>query len=295
MENSPNQFRSVEEEEAAKQFEESSESEESPETEKLKPLDAVIVLGGGLKEPLYKTNPDLEDSEGWMLPIDAKMRVIAAAQMLKEGMTREVIFTGGRNPISQEFDTTEAQKMKEYAGHLLTSAGFDPERIDQAIVLEDKASNTIENVANVCNIIDQDKERYQNLAVLSNGYHLDRAQRLLRKFGLETKGISAEEKMKDYSPKYQKMIDKFLASDEYQSRLAGERRFKAGLKDIPRYWFPQAVAVEDPDRLYAIMESIYGPALAQKLGKEAVLKSRENLQQTQRVIPPEKWGEELEK
>ena len=43
-------------------------------------------------------------------------------------------------------------------------------------------------------------------------------------------------------------------------------------------------------RLYQIMESIYGPALAEKVGQELLLKSRETLRETTRVVPPEEWG-----
>jgi len=279
IETSGEQFKSEEEAQAAKEFERRSpEAEKSVEQEKQKPFDAVIVLGGGLK------------SERWMLPFDAKMRTIAATQMYLEGLTKEIIFTGGRTATGRGIEASEAEKMKEYAQHLLEETGIPPEESEKAIILEDKTTNTIENVANICNIIDQNPEEYQSLAILSNEYHLDRAQELLKKFDLKAENVSAEEKLKERSEKYQKVLDNFFTSPGYQQRLAGERRWTAGLKEIPRYWFPQAVAVENSDRLYQIMESIYGPAFAQKVGKESLLKSREDLRQTKRVIPPEKWG-----
>lgn len=286
------EFRSEEERKAAQEFEEHQEAEGSVEVEKIKPFDAVIVLGGGLKDPLWKTNNKIEKSEGWMLPIDAKMRVLAAAQMYLDGITKEIIFTGGKTATDRGIEVSEAQKMKEYAQHILIHAGIASDDIEKAIILEDEAANTIENIANVCNIVDQDKQKYQNLAVLSNKYHLDRAQILMEKFGLKTQAVSAEEKMLDRSKKYQKVLDRFFQSPGYQSRLAGERRWTAGLDSLPRYWFPQAMAVEDPDRLYQIMESIYGPALVQTLGKETVLKSKSNLKEQERAIPPEDWGKD---
>ncbi|MCL5407210.1 MAG: YdcF family protein [Patescibacteria group bacterium] len=281
----PTEFKSEEEWQAALEY------EKSVEIEKPEPFDSVVVLGGGLKDPLWKTNPKLEKSEGWMLPFDAKMRTIAATQMYLDGLTKEIIFTGGKTATDKGIEVSEAEKMKEYAGHILQNAGIEDDKINKVIVLEDKATNTIENVANVCNIIDQDKEKYQNLAVLSNEYHLDRAQKLMEKFGLKTQGISAEEKVLDRSEKYQKVLDRFFQSPEYRKKLAVERRFSAGLQNLPRYWFPQAMAVNDPDRLYQIMESIYGPALAQKLGKKAVLESKDDLNQIERKMPPEEWGE----
>ncbi len=283
------------------------EAQEKAEKEKPQPFDAVIVLGGGIKDPLWKSFQEkypegvsprgvkIEKSEGRMLPFDAKMRTIAAAQMYIDGLAREIIFTGGSTAKQRGIEESEAEKMKDYAGYLLERAGFQKDQIDQAIILEDKATNTIENVANVCNIIDQNKEKYQNLAVLTNEYHLGRAKKLMDKFQLETQGVSAEEKLRNISIKYQKVLDRFFNSPGYQDRLAGERRWTAGFEHLKRYWFPQAMAVNNPDRLYKIMESIYGPILTQKIGKEAVLKSRENLEQTKRAIPSKEWGEEEHK
>lgn len=295
------QFRSEGETKAARGFE-AGEKGKSDEKERKKPFDAVIVLGGGLENPLRKKFQEkypegesprgvkIENSEGWMLPFDAKMRTIAAAQMYLDGLAREIIFTGGKTATGRGIESSEAEKMKNYAQKMLSKAGIPDERIEQAIILEDRATNTIENVANVCNIIDEKPQEYQSLAILSNEYHLDRAQELLKKFNLEAESVSAEEKLGERSGKYQKVLDRFFASPGYQKRLAGEKRWTAGLKELPRYWFPQAMAVNNPDRLYQIMESIYGPAFTQKVGKEAVLKSKENLKETSRVIPSEGWG-----
>ena len=173
---------------------------------------------------------------------------------------------------------------------MLLRAGVKEEETERAIILEDKATNTIENVANVCNIIDQNPDEFRHIAVLTNEYHLKRAQVLMKKFGLKTEGIAAEEKLKERSSKYQPVIDKFFSSGDYHKKLAGERRWLAGLESVPRYWFPQAMAVDNPERLYQIMESIYGPALAEKVGQELLLKSRETLRETTRVVPPEEWG-----
>lgn len=295
------QFRSDEERQASIEFGKAKEKERSVEQEKLKPFDAVIVLGGGMKESMRKTfqqkypeeisprGVKIEKSIGTMLTFDTKMRTIAAAEMYLNGLTKKLIFSEG---MPTDKDTTEsgAAKMKSYAQDILERAGISREESDKAIILEDKAANTIENIANVCNIIDQNPEEYENLAVLSNQYHLERAQKLLGKFGIEAKGVSAEERMPNLSDKYQKVIDRFFASSEYQKRLATERRFIGGLDDVPRYWFPQAVAVDNSDRLMKIVEQIYGPALANKLGKDAIVKGKESIRETKRKIPPEDWG-----
>ena len=298
IETSSGQFRSAEEEQAAREFEKGAEEEKSVEQENQKPFDAVIVLGAGIEDPrpvwqeYLQAHPEEKDKvkTGWMLGKDARMRTIAAAEMYRQGLVRQLIFTGGKTAESRGIQESEAEKMRDYAKHLLLRAGVKEEEIEQAITLEDKATNTIENVANVCNIIDQNPNEFRHLAVLTNEYHLKRAKELMQKFGLETTGVVAEEKLKERSSKYQPVIDKFFTSDGYRQRLAGERRWLAGLENLPRYWFPQAMAVDNPKRLYRIMKSIYGPALSQKLGQDAVLKSREGLSQTERAIPPEEWG-----
>ena len=291
------QFRSPEEAEAARIYG-NREQESSVEDEKRKPFDAVIVLGAGIEDPFYKwyneKHPeapvaltDQDKNKGWMLGVDARMRTIAAAEMYRQGLTGQIIFTGGRTAEGRGIAESEAQKMKEYASRLLERAGLSKEEIEQAIILEDKATNTIENVANVCNIIDQNPDKYHNLAVLTNQYHLDRAQEILGKFNLEAQGVNAEDLLKSRSPKYERVIEKFFNSPDYQGKLAGEMRWTKGLKEMPQYWHPQALTVESPERIDYILESLGLEQIAEKVGKENL---RKFLEETPRNIPPERWA-----
>lgn len=281
IEGGANKFRSPEEEKAAQAFE-TGEKESSVEEEKREPFDAVIVLGMRLDEgsPVFNLNED------------AQLRTRAAADMLRKGLARRIIFTGGRtNP---NVDGSEASKMKEYLQDLLRDSDISPESIEENVILEDQATNTIENIANVCNIVDQNKEQFQSLAVLTNDYHQARAVQLNEKFGLKTEGVGSETVLAR-NPDNQQILNDFLSSPDYAKKSAGERRWSEGLKHgeeggIPRYWFPQAMAVDNSDRLFQIMASLYGPAFAQKVGKEALLKHRGVLRETKRVMPPSYWG-----
>lgn len=298
IEGQSEEFRSSEEKEAARAFERQ-EQEASVEQEKQKPFDAVIVLGAGIEDPFYKwynekhpdkpiAEEDQEKNKGWMLGVDARMRTIAAAEMYRQGLTSKIIFTGGRTAERRGIAESEAQKMKEYASFILRKSGLSEEEIEKAIILEDKATNTIENIANVANIVDAEPSQYQNLAVLTNQYHLDRGRELISKFNLEAEGFSAEDLLESRSPKYQRIIERFFASSGYQDRLAGERRWTKGLEEMPQYWHPQALTVESPERIDYILKSLGLEQIADKVGQENLI---EFMRHTPRAIPPERWGE----
>jgi len=289
------QFRSAEEAEAARDFE-APESETSVEQEKRKPpFDAVIVLGSGIEDPFWKwynekhpdspiTKADQDNRKGWMLGVDARMRTMAAVEMYLQRLTSKIIFTGGRTAEKRGIAESEAEKMRAYADYLLRRGGVKPEEIEDAIILEDRATNTIENIANVCGIIDANPEGYEHLAILTNGYHLDRAQALIKKFNLEAQGFTAEDLLVERSPKYQRILKRFFASTGYQDRVRGEIRWTRGLQEMPQYWHPQALSVENPERIDYILKSLGLEQIAEKVGRENLIRF---LRETPRNIPPE--------
>ncbi len=276
IEGEPGQSKSPEEEAAARAFE-NREQELSVEAERKKPFDAVIVLGSGIEDPFWKWYnerhpdtpiPEREQENKGSLGIDARMRAVAAAEMYRQGLTSQIIFTGGRTAEARGIHESEAQLMKDYATSILKRAGIAEDEIEQAIVLEDKATNTIENIANVCNIIDQNPDQYHNLAVLTNQYHLDRAQEILGKFHLEAQGVNAEDLLKSRSSKYDRVVKRFFDSPDYQGKLVGEMRWTKGLKEMPAYWHPQAWAVDNPDRMNYLLSSFGLEQIAEKVGQK---------------------------
>lgn len=299
---SESEFKSPEETQIV-QGPELQEEQTSVEKERRRPFDAVIVLGCGLDDPLWKKFKEkypegesprgvkIEKSQGWMLGPDARMRTIAAAEMLRQGLTSQIIFTGGRTGEKRDIGESEAQKMKEYAHHLLGvggEEGMSEDEFERTVILEDKATNTIENIANVCNIIDQQPDQYQNLAILTNDYHLKRAQELIGKFNLQAGGFKAEDLMTQRSPKYTKVVNNFFNSPGYKDRMAGEIRWTKGLREMPQYWHPLALKVENPARIDYILKSLGMEQIAEKVGKEALV---EYLRNTTRKMPPPEWGE----
>ena len=90
------------------------------------------------------------------------------------------IVSGGKGPGE---NITEAQCMYNW----LTEQGIAPERI----IMEDKATSTMENLEFSFEIIRQlGDEPEGNVAVLSSPYHLFRAKQMAKKLGIEVAGAA---------------------------------------------------------------------------------------------------------
>ena len=127
--------------------------------------DWLIVLGAGVNG----TSPSLS-----MLN-----RLTAAKVYLYAHPDCAVIVSGGQGDGE---DITEAEAMRRW----LTGQGFPAERI----VMEDRSTNTAENLANSLALI-PDAEHVR-IAVCSSDYHLYRARLLARRLGVEVQTVPAK-------------------------------------------------------------------------------------------------------
>ena len=100
-----------------------------------------------------------------------KTRVERAAELWKAGRVRFLILSGGA--VGNEF--VEAEVMKAYAKEL----GVDPE----VIRVECQAVSTYHNLKYASEIMK--REGWQDCAVVTNRWHLRKADHYARKFGLE--------------------------------------------------------------------------------------------------------------
>ncbi len=100
-----------------------------------------------------------------------KTRVERAAELWKTGRVRFLILSGGA--VGNEF--VEAEVMKAYAKDL----GVDPE----VIRVECQAVSTYHNLKYASEIMK--REGWQDCAVVTNRWHLRKADHYARKFGLE--------------------------------------------------------------------------------------------------------------
>lgn len=116
-------------------------------------------------------NPDGQPSAALAARCDAAIGVLNA------NPASRAILCGGQGGDEPR---TEAEAMQDY----MVSHGADPERL----ILEDKSSTTIENIANAKKLLPEGA----SIAVITNDYHLARARRLLAHAGLGDAGVPAK-------------------------------------------------------------------------------------------------------
>lgn len=122
--------------------------------------DYLIVLG-------HKLHNDLPNEV-------LKYRLRGALKYADNNMNTKIVLSGGKtkgNTIS------EASVMKEY----LIKNGIDSRRI----ILEDKSTDTVENISNCKTYIDINSK----VVLLSSNYHIVRSKMICRLLGLKVKGI----------------------------------------------------------------------------------------------------------
>jgi len=312
------------------------EEQASPEKEEQKPpVDALIVFGFGIANP---TETDDSQKKGWMLGVGAKLRVQAAAELYLRGQVREVIFTGGATRQKDEIQETEAGLMEQYFRHILgkrkkeqllaeaRAAGEDPqakrEEIESAVegylaglgghlVQEGAATNTIENFSRTIDRFDQNPDQYQNIALLSNRFHITRIGELAGMFGVKGKKFNAEEMVAyaasdrgRHEKEYRDLLDRATDpnfNEEYRNFLVNENRWRGGLKEVPEYFLPQTVflggrRLRDVLRTLSEQEKIFEEALTRagipvgEIDSMDEQELRDRISKIDRVLPPEKWA-----
>lgn len=185
--------------------------------EKLPKPDVVVVLGGGVKKKrIMQPGEPGKFREIDALSADSKMRLLGLLELRDKGLADKIILSGGI--FQKEQETSVAELMKDY----LVRRGVPAE----SITTEDQSKNTSENLINVLEILK--KEKLKNALLETNEFHLGRAtqtfKNILEKEGLTTEygefyglningidfmPITAEELIKERSPRHQKLTEQF--------------------------------------------------------------------------------------
>ena len=129
--------------------------------------DVIIVLGAGVNG----TRPSLSLHD----------RMVGAYDYLTAHPDCIAVVSGGQGPGE---DITEAQCMYDW----LTDKGISPERI----IMEDKATSTLENLRYSMEIIDALDIDEPVIGLVSSEYHLHRAKRLAGYVGIDVIGVAAK-------------------------------------------------------------------------------------------------------
>lgn len=321
-----------------------------PESEDHKPVDALIVFGAGIRsdqelDKLGFQSPDeFESADAGLtsrlrLPMAAKLRTVAAAEFYLQGQTGDVIFTGGKVKEGEGVEQSEAQLMKDYFEKIvckrwaaeLKKEGKEPEEIrsiveerwaqtEPHILLEDKATNTIENFAYTVNFLDRNKSKYRNIALLSNEFHMDRIMQLAEMLRVQGERVSAEPTTAGKRPHYGRFVRNYFdlegntayrkrilssinesnlptaearLGSPYSAAISGERRWSGGLREMPAYWLPNVWPIEDPARLHEILtaqqniaDELEGQRIDLSASEEDIRTALKNIE---RKLPSVRW------
>ncbi len=161
----------------------------------------VIVVTGGLSllwqlrqvHAIAKRTPSTSTSSQWLIvlgmhlrkgaiTVDYALRLEKALALQAKDLRRRIFVLGGRRGAQGQ---TEAEKGKEY----LVNRGVSP----SSILLEDKSSNSLDNLRQARAILGT--MRPEQAALITNRYHLARAQSIAVGLGLSHTLCAAEERL----------------------------------------------------------------------------------------------------
>lgn len=110
-------------------------------------------------------------------------RTMLASRLYKEGYSEYIILSGGKG---EGENISEAECMRR----ILINEGID----DEKLILEDKSTNTYENLVNSKKIIED--KNFKDVLIVSNKFHLRRAKLISDKLGLKASfsGIFVKDK-----------------------------------------------------------------------------------------------------
>ncbi|MCD7837470.1 MAG: YdcF family protein [Clostridiales bacterium] len=152
---------------------------------------AVCALFGGLEAMIYaNSDSHISGEPTVMVILGAKLwnhepspvltaRLDAALDYLETHPDMTVVVTGG---MGDDEPVSEASCMADY----LVEDGFPREQI----LLEENATNTLENLLFSARLLQNQGYSTENLLVVSNGAHLARVKLLARRIGLDISTLS---------------------------------------------------------------------------------------------------------
>lgn len=135
-------------------------------TETDRSADYIIVLGAGVN--------------GTVPSLSLRDRLVGTYEYMTANPACVAIVSGGQG---EGEDITEALCMRDW----LVDKGIDPDHI----IMEDKATSTLENLRYSMEIIDELPIEDPVLGIVSSEYHLHRAKRLAEYVGIDVIGIAA--------------------------------------------------------------------------------------------------------
>lgn len=206
---------------------------------------------------------------------------LAAGLALYLGLTDKIILCGGKTRPKWAESTlpktildswpSEAELMRDIIirrfGRLYQEQYG--KSIEEAIVIEDQSTNTLENIAYAINN-DPSLRNSKNIAILGTHFHTPRIQQLMNIFSLRLapRGqISAQDllleraqirRMGSLEKQLNYMIDQ-LNNPDFRDRVLAEARWSLGLLDeeFLTYWLGYLGELDDLHRIHSVLKTLY--------------------------------------
>jgi uncharacterized SAM-binding protein YcdF (DUF218 family) len=195
----------------------------------LRPYDAVVIFGGGLRKEGEEYFPaTYADSDNFGM-LGGHMRVNAAIQLWKARASENFIFTTGvYDKNIAKFGQGVPEESKKYAAFFAKKVGEPAPNI----VTESISTTTLTNLEEVEKILQA--QQWKNVAFVSNEYHLPRIRALYERMFDKAEGsavfLSAEEVVRKLAPgMYDAEIEHAYATEAAKRRIANEQQ---GVEDI---------------------------------------------------------------
>ena len=172
-------------------------------------FDALIVLGKNIGLDWDRTRIG---EQRFHLSTHSRVNVLAAGILYMAGVSDHIIFSSGKTAGS--LLPSEAEAMKD---RLLS---IFPDIPEAAVILDDISLNTFTNAKEVQRIM---REReFRTAALVSVGFHLERAQYLFKKAGLPVRDLIPSEWI--LHTRRSRYAEGYIASDLYRRELERERK-----------------------------------------------------------------------
>lgn len=188
---------------------ESQEAKEIPES-----FDAVIVLGKNWRGYPFTPARSPEEGSRLHLSIESKMSALAAGEMYQAGLTKKLIFSTGKT--LGEAWPSQARAMWEF-----TKKEY-PDIPEESVLLEEESWDTTENAEEVKKIMDTN--HIDTTALLTVDYHLPRAEKIFRAYGMNVIPVPSEEMLVRRSDHYKKFVENF-----HNSKIVKEEKLKEAI------------------------------------------------------------------
>lgn len=148
----------------------------------------IILEGFIVKDSIKKDNYEYTDYvivlgarvKGTKLSLTLSHRLDTAYDYLIKNVESKAVLAGGQGPGE---DISEAEAMKKY----LIQKGIDEDRL----IMENKSTNTQENIKNSFEIIEETNEN-SAVTIVTSDFHVYRAKGIANKYFQEVQGIPTE-------------------------------------------------------------------------------------------------------